>query len=142
MKNICLQTVSTIEVPEKILNTDTTNTSIWFWIVVIELVFITYLLFKLWKKNSKLKFNDATNAEVHNAKKSDIDMDNLMNSINGSKDLYKELSRACHPDRFINTDKQKMAEDLFQEISKNRRDYEKLNALKQIAITNLNINFK
>ncbi|WP_158975000.1 hypothetical protein [Cellulophaga sp. L1A9] len=142
MKNILLQGAKDSITVTELTNQDTYSLSIWFWIATVELVIITYLLLRSNKKKNELQFANLSKDKVRNAKNSNIDMDNLMNSINGSKDLYKELSRACHPDRFINTDKQKMAEDLFQEISKNRRDYEKLNALKQIAITNLNINFK
>ena len=69
-------------------------------------------------------------------------MVNLMNSINGSKDLYKQLSRICHPNRYINSDKRQVTEEIFQEISKNKRDYKKLSELKQRAITELNINLK
>jgi curved DNA-binding protein CbpA len=69
-------------------------------------------------------------------------MNSLMDSINGSKDLYKELSRVCHPDRFTNSDKQKNAEEIFQEISKNKRDFNKLSELKKRVIAELNINLK
>ena len=78
---------------------------------------------------------------MKNAKKSEIDMDNLMNSINGSKDLYKQLSRKCHPDRFINSEKQKIAEVIFQDISKHKRAYNKLLLLKKQAADQLNIKF-
>jgi curved DNA-binding protein CbpA len=67
------------------------------------------------------------------------DMKNLVNSIAKSRELYKELSRQCHPDRFVNTDLQPTAEDIFQEISRNKRNYKILLALKERAIEKLNI---
>lgn len=143
MKNILLQVkADSSVVAETISNTDSTTFSIWFWVAIIEFVIIIFLFLKLMKKGNDLKFGDLSKDKIRNAKKSDVDMDNLMNSINGSKDLYKELSRTCHPDRFINSDKQKFAEEIFQEISKNKRDFKKLTELKERAITELNINFK
>jgi len=142
MKNILLQAKQDSVVNETIANTDSTTFSIWFWIALIEFNFILFLLFELNKKGNDLKFGDLSKDKIRTAKKSAVDMDNLMNSINGSKELYKELSRSCHPDRFINSDKQKVAEEIFQEISKNKRDFKKLTELKERAITELNINFK
>ena len=68
-------------------------------------------------------------------------MNNLMDSIHNSRNLYKELSKKCHPDRFINDPKQKIAEEIFQEISENERNFEKLSLLKQRAINELNLTF-
>jgi len=127
---------------ENIENPALTTFSIWFWIALIEFVFIGFLLFKLNKKDNKLDFDNITKDKKRNAKNYEVDMDNLMNSINGSKDLYKELSRTCHPDRFINSDKQKIAEEIFQNVSKNKRDFKKLTQLKERARIELNINFK
>jgi len=142
MKNILLQVKTDSVVVETVSNTDSTTFSIWLWVALIEFAFIMFLLFKLKKKGNDLKFGDLSKDKMRNAKKSDVDMDNLMNSINGSKDLYKKLSRTCHPDRFINSDKQKLAEEIFQDISKHKRDFKKLTELKERAIAELNINFK
>jgi uncharacterized protein YozE (UPF0346 family) len=143
MKNILLQVkADSVVVAETISNTDSTTFSIWFWVAIIEFVIIVFLVLKLKKKGKDLKFGDLSKDKMRDAKKADVDMDNLMNSINGSKDLYKELSRTCHPDRFINSDKQKLAEEIFQDISKHKRDFKKLTELKERAITELNINFK
>lgn len=142
MKNILLQVKTDSLVAETVSTPDSTTYSIWFWIALIEFAIIAFLLFKLKKKGNDLIFGDLSKDKMRNAKKSDVDMDNLMNSINGSKDLYKELSRTCHPDRFINSDKQKLAEEIFQDISKHKRDFKKLSELKERAITELNINFK
>ena len=100
--------------------------SIWFWIAIIELILIISLL-KKQKQKTKGDVNEST------------DMDNLMNSIYGSRDLYKELAKKCHPDRFINMPNQKLAEEIFQEITENERNYEKLMSLKNRAIIELKI---
>lgn len=127
---------------ENITNNIDNSISIWFWIALIELTIILFLIIKLRKKKSNLDFSDLTKDNIKSAKSTNIDMTNLMNSINGSKDLYKKLSRLCHPDRFVNSDKHQLAEKIFQEISKNKRDFNKLSELKQRAISELKINFK
>jgi hypothetical protein len=127
-----------------IATTSTSNgfiSSTWFWLSIVEFTVIIFLLIRLRKKKTELAFSDLPKDKMKNAKSSAIDMDNLMNSINGSRDLYKELSKACHPDKFVNTEKQKIAEDIFQDISKDKRNFEKLVALKERAKNELNINF-
>lgn len=115
------------------------SSSTWFWFSIIEFIVIIFLLIKVSKKKTELTFSDLPNDKHKNAKSTAIDMDNLINSINGSRELYKELSKACHPDKFLNSDKRKIAEDIFQEISKDKRNYEKLLALKERAKNELNI---
>lgn len=122
-------------------NTINFQSSIWIWFAIIELLIILFLIFKLKRVNNNLAFNEVTKKDIKKSQKMDIDMDNLMNSINGSRDLYKTLSKKCHPDRFVNTAKQDLAEKIFQEISRNKRDFEKLNKLKLRAEKELNINF-
>ena len=68
-------------------------------------------------------------------------MDNLMSSIHKAKPLYKELTKNCHPDKFVNDARQKIAEEIFQEISNSERDFEKLTMLKIRAVKELNITF-
>ena len=113
----------------------------WFWIALVEFAVIIFLFICLRTKKSQLDFSNLPIDKIKNAQKTDIDMNNLMNSIHGSRELYKELSAKCHPDRFINTPEQKIAEELFQEISRDKRNYEKLYQLKKRAIVELNITF-
>jgi cytoskeletal protein RodZ len=118
-----------------------TATSIWLWIALIELIIIVWLLFKLRKQNNPQL--DLKNVKKSDLKKSseDVNMGDLVNSIYKSRELYKELSKRCHPDRFVNTDLEVIAEKLFQEISKNKRNYKQLVALKAEAINKLNLKF-
>lgn len=51
-------------------------------------------------------------------------MDSLMDNIHNSKPLYKELSRKCHPERFVNDDRQNLA----QEISKKLQNMKKISS--------------
>ena len=118
-----------------------TINSIWFWIAVVELILIIFLIYKLKTKKNKSELSDLETKEIEDSKDNSIDMDNLMKSIHNSRSLYKELSKKCHPDRFINNPLQKNAEEIFQEITKNERNFEKLSKLKERAINELNINF-
>lgn len=84
---------------------------------------IAMVIFRKPTKKKKIK-------ELELARNTDVDMNNVMNSIYQSKDLYKEISKVCHPDRFINTDKHSLAEEIYKEVTKCKRDYAKLVALK------------
>ena len=113
---------------------------IWPLIAITELVIICYLLYGKYYVNSKKHVKTKGELDIEDYKKSKIDMNGLMNSINKSKSLYKKLSRVCHPDRFINSNKRALAEELFKEITRNKRDYEKLEELKERASQELGIN--
>ena len=115
--------------------------SIWFWLSLFELIIIITLLFRQKSKKSNLAFSGLGKDAVEVSKSTKIDMENLMNSINESGILYKELSRKCHPDRFINSPQQKLAEEIFQDISRNKRNFEKLSLIKLRAIEELNLKF-
>ena len=115
--------------------------SVFFWISILEFIVIIFLVVRFKSKRNKLDFSDLERDTVTSAKSKKIDMNNLMNSINSSRDLYKELSRKCHPDRFINDPKHKMAEEIFQEISRHERNFEKLTLIKTRAINELNVTF-
>jgi hypothetical protein len=120
--------------------TSSTN-NYWMWIAAAELIIIGYLALKL-KRKSQTRFEEPGEGDVlGEARNADIDMDDLMNNINKSRKLYKALSARCHPDRFTTDEiKRKLADDLFQEISRNQRNYNKLLELQEIARQQLNIN--
>lgn len=115
--------------------------SFWFWLAMLEFILIILLILRLLSISKNNSFSKPGQQVIKESKGIEIDMSNIMNSIHGSANLYKELSRKCHPDRFVNTDYEKIAEKIFQEISENRRNYEKLIELKHKATTELNINF-
>ena len=118
-----------------------TTSSFWFWVALVELILILVLIIKLRRKHNKSVLSDVIMHQFNDAKNSDIDMSNLMNSINKAKGLYKELSKKCHPDKFVNTEYQDIANDIFQEMTNDKRNFEKLSALKIRAIKELNIKF-
>lgn len=126
---------------ELIAMTDSTSSdsiNFWFWIALIELLIIIYFIF-FKKKNTVLSAKEQFKKD---SKEGEIDFGNIINSSFHVKPLYDELKVKCHPDKFPNdTEKNKIALDLFQEISKNKTDYKKLIELKELAKDKLNINF-
>lgn len=88
------------------------------------------------KKQSKLKREINNNID-------DINMNDLMNNINKSSELYEQLKRRCHPDRFTtkSDEIQKYADEIASEVAKNRSDYNKLLELKDKAERLLNVKF-
>ena len=124
-------------------NVGTAINTLWFWISILEFLVILFLILRIIQINrkKKLAFSDVSEANKHFAKNTKIDMENIMDSINNSQVLYKELSKKCHPDRFVNTKEHDLAEKLFQEISLNKRNYQKLVELKVRAKSELQINF-
>lgn len=114
------------------------SVNIWLWIALIELLIIIYLLF-FKRKNKTVSAKEQFKKE---AKKGEIDFGNIINSSFHVKPLYDELKVKCHPDRFpADHEKNKIALELFQEISKNKTDYKKLMELKELAKIKLNITF-
>ncbi len=54
------------------------------------------------------------------------EMTNVVNSMFLCNPLYDKLKVICHPDRFIEVNQKTIAENLFQELQKNRYNYDKL----------------
>jgi hypothetical protein len=114
-----------------------TNTIInWQIISIIELFIILLLIIILFVKFRKKSDKEV---QIENFKNSNIDMDNIMMSINKSEELFKTLSKYCHPDRHTKSEKHIEIEKLYQEIVSNKRNYNKLIELKSIAETTFNL---
>lgn len=114
------------------------HTNWWMWLAIAEFGFIAFLILK-----EQLKPKDTAKQRFKNESlKQDIDFGNIINSSFNSIQLYDELKVKCHPDRFP-TDKEKntIAENIFQEISKNKNNVKRLLELKEEATQKLNINF-
>jgi hypothetical protein len=114
------------------------TTNWWMWLAIAEFGIILFLILKEKinpKETAKQKFKNESF-------KNDIDFTNIINSSFHSIPLYDELKVKCHPDRFP-TDKGKnaIAENIFQEITKNKTNIKRLLELKEEAKQKLNINF-
>jgi hypothetical protein len=141
MKYLIIQSDTTEFINEGLISYTVFQSSIWFWIASIECILLIILIIKFKKRQKKLPFSDLSKSELKHSQKKTVDMENVMNSINGARELYKDLSKHCHPDKFINTEYQEPAAEIFKEISKHKRNYNKLSELRERAIIELNINF-
>lgn len=112
----------------------------WLIVAIIQFIVIAFLFYKNRKLKLALVDPDKFN-ELRTAKTSDVDMTDLMNNINTSRDEYKDLSKKCHPDRFLDEEKKQKADELFQEISRHKRNSAKLKELKIRAEKELDIKF-
>lgn len=114
------------------------STNLWMWIALAELGIIVYLVFKE-KFKSKVSSKQQFKSESLNQ---EIDFNNIINSSFNSEKLYDELKVKCHPDRFpMDNEKNLIAVNIFQQITKNKTNIKRLLELKDEAIQKLNINF-
>lgn len=67
----------------------------------------------------------------------DIDFNNVVSSSLLAKELYDELKKITHPDRFQDPEQITKATKLFQNIHQNKGDYNKLLILKDQVYTEL-----
>ena len=71
-----------------------------------------------------------------------VDFDGLMNSAFHSQELYDELKKKCHPDRFsTNPQLVQKATEIFALITKNKYNYQALAKLKERAEKELHVKF-
>ncbi|MDR2125484.1 MAG: hypothetical protein LBP63_01470 [Prevotellaceae bacterium] len=115
---------------------------IWMCIALVELILIVFLLMKI--KKGKVKWQENLSRKEQfkqDALKEEIDFGNIIQSSFHAQQLYDKLKIKCHPDRFPNdAEKNEIANEIFQEIAKNKRNYKKLLELKAQAEQQLNIN--
>ena len=111
--------------------------NLWMWLAIAEFIIILIVLARLQNKTKKQTARIKLKAD---SLKEDIDFDNIITSSFNSNQLYDALKVKCHPDRFpTDMEKNKIANRLFQEISKNKTNYKKLLELKAEAIQKLNV---
>lgn len=114
------------------------DSHVWMFIALFEGVCIITLLLILLSHNKHTEIQKRFKEE---AKKGDVDYNNIITSSFHAEDLYNKLKKACHPDKFTsNPELMTKANDLFQQITQNKYDWEKLQELKLTAIKELHIN--
>ena len=120
-----------------IADTVVSAVSINWWMIfsIFEfIVIVSLLLDKLNRNRSKPKFDKQ---EIIDQK---VDFGNLIKSSFHASELYDELIRKCHPDRFVGDDRKiEIATQLSSKITENRNNLKKLEELKEEAIEKLNI---
>lgn len=102
----------------------------------LTIIIFVSIIFKFIRHRQKIKSKD----ELEKYKKQEVSMDNVFYSINQSKELYKDLSKKCHPDKFIGSEKYHLAEQIFQDLTENKRNYKELLRIKSRIHNELNNN--
>lgn len=115
----------------------------WLWISIAEfiLILLLFLLLQCKRKKQTEEADDERRRFKKESLKGDIDFDNIINSSFHATELYDRLKVKCHPDRFpLDDARNKVAENLFQEIEKNKNNINRLKELQQEASDKLGIN--
>lgn len=106
--------------------------NLWFYIAIVEAIIIIILV--LFILNNKLKMDDLSTRFKDKALSEDkVDFSNVINSAFNSQSLYDELRRKCHPDRFIDENLKREADEISQELGKYKNDLSKLEEIKERA---------
>lgn len=110
----------------------------WTIIAIVEFVIILMATYAIHRKQTI----STKRLVKKKALSGNVDFDNIVNSAFHAKALYDQLKVKCHPDRFVNEpEKEKLALELSQQISKNKNNLKELQMIKQYAINELNIKF-
>ncbi len=130
-----------LNIAEKAISVTTDKSdpiNVWMWVAIGEFAIIAGLILakRLKKKpNAKQRFKEESLAQ-------EVDFNNIIKSSFHSTELYYILKVKCHPDRFPADPKlNAIADKLFQEITKNKTNFKRLEELKIEAQQKLNINF-
>lgn len=123
------------------MNTPTPHAdeNLWLWIALAELAAIIVLLVLLRRKargenRLKQRFkSDAIQQEVN--------MEDVMGNIFQARQLYDQLKRQCHPDRFTDPELRIKADALYQQITENKRNFTRLQELRSQAEQKLHLHF-
>jgi hypothetical protein len=108
----------------------------WQLIAILEFLVIIWLILRSIIRHRK---RTPETDQIIQSKRHKVDMEGLMNDLHLSGDLFKELARKCHPDRFAGTDLEGRANELFQLIQQHKTNYRELVALKETAKHELKI---
>lgn len=106
------------------------------WIIIILLTLVILILFTyLYFRNKKhgtrnLSRQEKRRSEIIN---SEVDFQNIMRSSFEATALYNKLKVKYHPDRFLDQREKEIATNIYQEITANKHDYNKLLDIKEIA---------
>ena len=114
------------------------ESDVWFYIAMVEFVIIFFLLLFAFRRGT----TRVEKQKLRESIKSYVDFQNIINNSFHATEIYNELKVKCHPDRFIgDVEKNATANRIFQEVTKNKMNYKRLQELKKEAEESLGINF-
>lgn len=119
-----------------IIKSDYIDFNYWIIISCLELLIILFLLLRIRKSQKDVVLKKQKQQIISE----NVDFENIFNSVFHANELYDKLKIKCHPDRFpIDSDLNIKANEIFQEITKNKNNYKELERLQQKAINELGI---
>ena len=116
--------------------TSSTGINIWLIVTIVEFAVIVYLLL------TKLNISNSKKAQIKNEvmQEGSIDFRNVLNNAFNSKEIYDDLKKKCHPDRFVDdAEREAIANELFQRITQNQHNIDNLRKLREEAVQKLGI---
>ena len=116
--------------------TSSTGINIWLIVAIVEFAVIVYLLL------TKLNISNSKKAQIKNEvmQEGSIDFRNVLNNAFNSKEIYDDLKKKCHPDRFVDdAEREAIANELFQRITQNQHNIDNLRKLREEAVQKLGI---
>ena len=116
--------------------TSSTGINIWLIVAIVEFAVIVYLLL------TKLNISNSKKAQIKNEvmQEGSIDFSNVLNNAFNSKEIYDDLKKKCHPDRFVDdAEREVIANELFQRITQNQHNIDNLRKLREEAVQKLGI---
>lgn len=129
-------TINAISDTASVLNTSYAGISIWMIVAFIEAALIIFLLIYKGRQNGE-KRNSIKNKVMAEG---EIDFANVLNSSFHSEELYNQLIRLCHPDRYApDEEKMAIANDISTRVTESRHSVKALESLRSEAIEKLNI---
>ena len=116
--------------------TSSTGINIWLIVTIVEFAVIVYLLL------TKLNISNSKKAQIKNEvmQEGSIDFSNVLNNAFNSKEIYDDLKKKCHPDRFVDdAEREVIANELFQRITQNQHNIDNWRKLREEAVQKLGI---
>lgn len=111
----------------------------WMIIAIVEFVIILVLIARATMRHGPETEKQRIKKKVMD--EGTVDFGNIVNSAFNAPQLYKDLMRKCHPDRFApDADKMAIADDITMRLGKCKHDVKALQQLKKEAEEKLNIN--
>lgn len=117
--------------------TNSMGINIWLIVAIVEFAVIVYLLL------TRFNISNSKKAQIKNEvmQEGSIDFSNVLNNAFNSKEIYDDLKKKCHPDRFVDdAEREAIANELFQRITQNQHNIDNLRKLKEEAVQKLGIN--
>lgn len=116
--------------------TSSMGINIWLIVAIVEFAVIVYLLL------TRLNISNSKKAQIKNEvmQEGSIDFRNVLNNAFNSKEIYDDLKKKCHPDRFVDdAEREAIANELFQRITQNQHNIDNLRKLREEAVRKLGI---